>query len=61
MGLSCGGFDHTDRNDEGVHNGFIGLFDCVATSPNVGTAGKIFRVSASYYPRLFATVLMAPL
>ena len=47
MGLSCG------------DNGFIGLFERAATSPNVGTAGRIFRVSASYYRRLFATVLMA--
>ena len=61
MGLSCDGFDHTDRNDEGAHNGFIELFEYAATSPNVGTAGKIFRVSASYYPRLFATFSMAPL
>ena len=61
MGLSCGGFDHRDRNDEGARNGFIELFEYAATSPNVGTAAKIFRVSASYYPRLFATVLTAPL
>ena len=59
MGLCCGGLDHTVRNDEGVHNGFIDLFECVATSPNVGTAGKISRMSASYYRRLFATVSMA--
>ena len=58
MGLFCGHFDHTDRND-GVHNGFIELFECATTSPNVGTAGKIFRVSASYYRRLFATVSRA--
>ena len=47
MGLSCG------------DNGFSGLFERAVTSPNVGTAGRIFRVSASYYRRLFATVLIA--
>ena len=58
-GLPCRGFDHRTDNDEGAHNGFIGLSESAVISPDVGTAEMIFRVSASCYRRLFATVLVA--
>ncbi len=57
VNLARRGFNHRADNNEEAHNGFIGIFELAVTSPNVGTAGKIFRVSASCYRRLFAAVL----
>ena len=52
-GLSCCGFDHTADNNEKAHSDFIDLLEVAVISPDVGTAGMIFWVSASCYRRLF--------
>lgn len=58
MDLSRRGFDHWADNNEGTHNGFIELFAFAVASPDVGTVGMIFRVSASCYRRLFTATLV---
>ena len=57
--LSYCGFDHTAENNEEAHSDFIGLLEAAVISPDVGTAGMIFRVIASCYRRLFAAVVVA--
>ena len=52
------GFDHWADDNKRVHNGFIKMFAFAVAPPDVGTAGMIFRVSASCYRRLFAAVLV---
>lgn len=56
MDLSRRGFDHWADNNEEAHDGFIELFEFAVASPDVGTAGIKFRVSASCYRRLFAAL-----
>ena len=55
--LSRGGFDHLTDND-GADSGFIEFLKFAVASPDIGTAGIISRVSASYYRRLFAAALL---
>lgn len=59
LDLPRGGFDHRAKNKGGAHNGFIESFEFAVASPDVGTAGMIFRASASAscYRGLFAAVL----
>ena len=52
VALSCCGFDHTADNNEKAHSDFIDLLEVAVVSPDVGTAGMMFRVSASCYRRL---------
>ena len=58
MDLSRRGFKRRAGKNGGAHNGFIELFEFPVASPDVGTAGMIFRVSASCYRKLFAAVLL---
>ena len=54
LNASRRGFNHEAADNKEAHNSFIEIVGLAGTSPNVGTAGKFSRVSASCYRRLFA-------